>query len=203
MIAHLAQFVPYDMLFLALVNFACFVLAAPVAFDANKRTDGSTHPSSFSSLPSCSFLGSASVTQERFFSLAVTLSALGSMFFVSAVYATRRARLTVIGADDVPVSLVSKGVYAYVHHPFYSAYILKFLGIAITKYRSLQSWISIALIVALSWRAAISEERKFEGSPFATQYADYQRSTGMFLLRKRPSKILKLCAIVLAPRSII
>lgn len=112
--------------------------------------------------------------------VAITLAALALFWW--AVATTRRTRLTLAFSADQPTFLVDQGPYAVVRHPFYTSYILFWIGAAIDGVSPL-FWIAPIVITVLYARAASIEERKFVQSALATRYRDYQNRTGMLLPR--------------------
>ena len=99
--------------------------------------------------------------------------------FLAAARETRRRPLTPAFSGDVPEHLVSTGPYRLVRHPFYTAYLLTYLaGWAVTGAPTLV--VVCAGMTTLYAVAARQEERKFEHSPLAHDYARYAARTGMF-----------------------
>ncbi|WP_428391212.1 methyltransferase family protein [Lichenicoccus sp.] len=108
--------------------------------------------------------------------IVLMLAALG--LFWSAVHATRRQRLTLAFSSDAPMFLHRHGPYAYVRHPFYSAYSLFWIATSLSSPGVIQ-WLAPVALVWAYVHAARTEERKFANSPLATDYRLYQHSTGM------------------------
>lgn len=102
------------------------------------------------------------------------------VIFWRSIAATRARPLTLAFAADVPTFLQHRGPYKYVRHPFYLAYLLFWLGTALTS-RSALHWIMPAIMVPLYVEAARREEKKFIGSSLAAAYSDYRQRTGMLL----------------------
>lgn len=102
--------------------------------------------------------------------------------FLWAIAASRTARLRFVYDPEKPHSLVQTGPYRYVRHPFYTSYMLLFIGWAIADWQ----WLGVVVpvvIVALYFFAARMEERNFAASPLADSYADYHRRVGGFVPR--------------------
>jgi protein-S-isoprenylcysteine O-methyltransferase Ste14 len=79
--------------------------------------------------------------------------------------------------NDTPVQIVTHGPYAWVRHPFYSAFLLAFLATAI----ACAGWTSFACLVyaAIVLSAtARREERRLSASAFGADYRTYMQSTG-------------------------
>lgn len=118
----------------------------------------------------------------------VALLLYGSSFalFWACVRVNRAQPFSLAFSKDRPERLMSRGPYRYVRHPFYASYSLGWLaGIA----ASAQPWLWLSLLVmgAIYYHAAVTEERKFAASELATAYRDYRRRTGMFIPRLWPS----------------
>jgi protein-S-isoprenylcysteine O-methyltransferase Ste14 len=108
------------------------------------------------------------------------------LLFVSAVallywatHATRPLRLHVAFDSTPPDSLMRSGPYRHIRHPFYTSYILFWLGCATATLHPLSMGFLIAF-AAINVTAARREEQAFAGSAFAAEYDDYCRTTGMF-----------------------
>ncbi len=102
-----------------------------------------------------------------------------ALFWIT-IRETRTANLLAVFTDKNPGSLVTTGPYKFVRHPFYSAYLLFWLGWAIAT----GSWVSMVLFVIMFmtyWIAASGEEQKFEDTAMADQYADFKRGRTRFI----------------------
>jgi protein-S-isoprenylcysteine O-methyltransferase Ste14 len=86
------------------------------------------------------------------------------------------------GTDDVPQFLLTSGPYAYVRNPFYASYLLAYVGAAIL-FPGIATFLVFVLMALFLTKVAQFEERKFERSPQAAEYAAYRRRTGMFIPR--------------------
>lgn len=112
----------------------------------------------------------------------MTMTILALALFWWAVATTRRTRLTLAFSADSPSFLVEEGPYALVRHPFYTSYVLFWIGASFSS-ATLMFWIVPVAITGLYFRAATLEEFKFRQSALATRYRDYQSRTGMMLPR--------------------
>lgn len=113
---------------------------------------------------------------------ALPLLAAASALFVWAWLTSRRARLGVALAPHAPTSLLCRGPYAIVRHPFYGSYLFGLAGLALL----LQTWWAIgfsAFLGSLYVIAALQEERLIAGTPLGARYADYSRAVGRFVPR--------------------
>lgn len=88
-------------------------------------------------------------------------------------------KLTPIYSTNPPDFLLNKGPYKYIRHPFYSAYLLNYLGIALGSNNLLSFFIFLG-IYFLYLRAAKQEEGKFLSSALCGEYLKYQAATGRF-----------------------
>jgi protein-S-isoprenylcysteine O-methyltransferase Ste14 len=106
--------------------------------------------------------------------------AQGLFWWALAVHGRRRPAFAFVPV--VPTCLVRGGPYRLVRHPIYTAYLLGWLaGAAVTG----QPWLllPVAVMAGLYYRAARQEERSFLAGPFALEYREYRRRTGMFIPR--------------------
>lgn len=115
--------------------------------------------------------------------LAVLAGALA--LFSWAAWTNRTRKLGLAFAGVVPEHVQTRGPYGLVRHPFYTSYLLTFLGGAIAAGTA---WLVPAVVAgALTyWRAARGEEAAFEQSKLAGAYRRYEARVGMFLPRLRP-----------------
>lgn len=107
------------------------------------------------------------------------MQAGGLALFLSAISASKKARLRAAFAEENPGSLVTFGPYKYVRHPFYTSYILFWVGWAISLW-TLFAIVPVAFLVGLYIAAARGEEQKFTSTEFADEYATYKAKTGFF-----------------------
>jgi protein-S-isoprenylcysteine O-methyltransferase Ste14 len=92
---------------------------------------------------------------------------------------------------DVPDALCAEGPYARIRHPLYLSYMLAFLAL-LAAMPTLAALALFVLGAALFTHAAISDERSLAASPLGEAYAEYKRSTGMFLPRlARPARSIR------------
>lgn len=99
--------------------------------------------------------------------------------FWKHAYIVKRNSFSIVYTNDKPIKLIQEGLYKYIRHPFYSAYILCYLSIAISFF-SISSFI-MALIMLFIYRdAALFEENKFFDSSLNDEYVQYRKKTGMF-----------------------
>ncbi len=117
-------------------------------------------------------------------SIVLALFLAAAALFFSAVSASRRARLRLLFDPSQPDQLLESGPYRYIRHPFYTSYLLYWLGCAIATAHPVNIGFFV-LLVPLLMAGARAEEESFAQSPLAQQYADYRRRTGRFWPRLR------------------
>lgn len=105
--------------------------------------------------------------------------ALAQVTFWWAIRSFRGNRPAFAFTEAQPLTLNEAGPYAYIRHPFYTSYILGWLG---AVFATGQPWLLIA-VAWMSWfyvRAAQQEERTLSNGPLGASYRLYQSRTGMF-----------------------
>lgn len=107
------------------------------------------------------------------------LEGLALWMFHRTANASREGGLHFAFDKENPVSLVTKGPYRFVRHPFYTSYLIFWTGLAIGTWTPWAVPVLIAMAVIYTV-AARDEERKFANSPMAADYAAYRSRTGMF-----------------------
>lgn len=109
----------------------------------------------------------------------LVLEGLALWLFWSAIKASRAARLKMAFDVQNPHALVTGGPYRYLRHPFYTSYLIFWVGWAVATW-SLWSLPPLAVIVVIYVLAALGEERKFSRTAMAADYDAYRRQTGFF-----------------------
>lgn len=87
-------------------------------------------------------------------------------------------------ADDQPLVLLTTGPYAYVRHPFYTAFILMLAGCLAAFPHVATALLAVLGAVQLN-RTAAREERRLLGSELRVDYARYMARTRRFLPVRR------------------
>jgi protein-S-isoprenylcysteine O-methyltransferase Ste14 len=107
------------------------------------------------------------------------LHLLAIALFVWAILATRQNRPALAFAGKRPNHVFSWGPYAYIRHPFYTAYLLFWLGcvVATSSLVMVVLFVSLAAIYTL---AALGEERNFLRSSMRDEYEAFRNATGFF-----------------------
>ncbi len=113
----------------------------------------------------------------QFVGMAIEVCAFG--LFVAAIVATRQFRFRMAFDDGLPDELVMSGPYRYIRHPFYTSYLIFWIGFALITF----SWLSLPLLLvmtAIYYFAARGEDRKLATSDLAEQHILYRQRAGMF-----------------------
>jgi protein-S-isoprenylcysteine O-methyltransferase Ste14 len=107
------------------------------------------------------------------------LHLLAIALFVWAILATRQNRPALAFAGKRPDHLFSWGPYAYIRHPFYTAYLLFWLGCVVATSSLLMVVLFVALVATYTL-AALGEERNFMRSSMRDEYERFRNATGFF-----------------------
>lgn len=99
--------------------------------------------------------------------------------FWAAVRASREAKLRFAFDQALPQSLVVMGPYRLVRHPFYTSYLMFWIGWAIATW---SAWALAPVIVmtVMYTIAARYEEELLGNSAMSGAYAEYRQRAGMF-----------------------
>lgn len=109
----------------------------------------------------------------------LAIECVGVWLFWMALRASREAQLRMAFDAANPHGLVTTGPYRYLRHPFYTSYLVFWIGWAIATW-SPWSLIPLLAITVIYVTAALGEERKFSRTELAEAYEDYRRQTGFF-----------------------
>ena len=102
-----------------------------------------------------------------------------TLLFWWAIRTTTTKRLSIAYKKVDPDLIVAAGPYAWIRHPFYTSYILFWVGTGFIA----GGWQWALALVLMVWylRIARDEERYFERSGLSAGYAAYRRRTGMLI----------------------
>lgn len=82
--------------------------------------------------------------------------------------------------DDAPVSIVTYGAYSRIRHPFYSSFLLAFLG-SFALFPHLGTLLPMLYAIGRLTATAMREEKRLSTSEFGSEYREYISKTGRFL----------------------
>lgn len=115
---------------------------------------------------------------------AALLAGASAALFGWGLHTIPRLQFTAAFSDDPPTTLVTRGPYRYIRHPFYVAYVMAH-ALPLVATGSPWAWPGLLAMAAIYASAARQEERKFLASPMAAAWREHQRRTGWFLPRWR------------------
>ncbi len=175
------------------LNFASFFWSVFGVFTKTEKQDriayGALGLGSFATWSACLhgvWMSDLSVAQVL---LALVIQIVSAGLFWWARSATKAKRLTIVFSEDTPKFLVNEGPYKWVRHPFYTSYMINYVGLALlTRMPFVIGAASFMTVVYLV--AARREEKKFSHSPFQKDYQTYAARTGAFFpnpLRRKAS----------------
>lgn len=121
------------------------------------------------------------------YSFHLSLSILTSLDFLLAlglfwwaVWTNWEKKLSIGNSQDIPQHLVQQGPYRWMRNPFYTSYLLYWLGAFLGTARV--EWLCVWIIFYFSlFYAARFEEMKFSKSELAHHYQAYQQRVPRFL----------------------
>lgn len=125
-------------------------------------------------------LSSLTKPPNRFWPLTVVLFGVSGLLWAWTLTRTKVSRPTLAFTEDEPCFLMDDGPYALVRHPFYTAYMIFWIGTAVTI-ESIAGWLILTFLAIFYWAAARHEEKKFASSALAVSYGKYAARTGRFI----------------------
>ena len=176
------------MLFISFVLFACIVISliwARLRFF--KMTSGTPRLGALlydatvatQIIATLTFMATSSGNFLPLLPATICLYALSLVLFWWAI-------LTAKGLDfafsDKVGNIVTTGPFRFVRHPFYSSYILVWVGSTLL-FNSLILWITLGYLMAFYFLSARKEEKVILQSEQSTTYRNYIKNVGMFLPR--------------------
>ena len=117
---------------------------------------------------------------------AAVLYFIALAIFVMAKRAAGPGSLTLAFSGDRPNRLIKDGIYRYVRHPFYLAYIVTWTAGIVAALNPL-TVVSTVVMVCFYISAARMEEQKFLLSELAPEYRSYANVAGLFWPKIRRS----------------
>jgi len=111
------------------------------------------------------------------------------MFWIT-IRESSEAKLLAAFDEDLPHGLLKTGPYAYVRHPFYTSYLIQWVGWAIASW---SPWriVPVVFMTTTYYVAATGEEKKFTKTSMADEYSTYKARTGKFIPKLFASKNMK------------
>ncbi|MEO0546050.1 MAG: isoprenylcysteine carboxylmethyltransferase family protein [Pseudomonadota bacterium] len=101
------------------------------------------------------------------------------VLFWITIRETSNARLLAAFDEKLPHGLLKTGPYAYVRHPFYTSYLIQWVGWAIAAW-SIWAIVPVVFMFVTYWNAARDEEAKFAKTDMAEEYRAFTETTGRF-----------------------
>ena len=107
------------------------------------------------------------------------LLAASFVLFWITIKESKQAALLAAFDEKNPHGLLQTGPYSYVRHPFYTSYLMQWVGWAIASW-TVWAIIPVVFMTVTYWLAARDEEKKFATTAMADEYAAYSGKTGRF-----------------------
>jgi protein-S-isoprenylcysteine O-methyltransferase Ste14 len=170
----------------AIIIFAAFVWAARHHFVSKTWAVGTRFVTTLSLIGLFGFVNLMTIGTSPPLALrpaALIFGASAALFFW-AIKVSRGVALNRVFVPAAPDTILKTGPYAYVRHPFYTAYLLYWAGCALATWHPAMLCILVVLTVAYVL-AARREEAGIMSSALSTDYAAYRRATGMFWIKPR------------------
>jgi len=114
----------------------------------------------------------------------LVLGVVALTIFALAIRSTRNAGFALAFSKEQPQFLVTSGPYAWLRHPFYTAYSLTWLMCVVSTLH-IAAIISTAVMLCFYVNAAWSEEKLILNGPSRSTYLNYRSKVGMFWPRLR------------------
>ncbi|MEO0329091.1 MAG: isoprenylcysteine carboxylmethyltransferase family protein [Pseudomonadota bacterium] len=102
--------------------------------------------------------------------------------FWRTIAESSNAKLLAAFDEKLPHGLLNTGPYSVVRHPFYTSYLIQWIGWAIASW-SVWGIVPVVFMVTTYYVAAKGEEAKFLRTDMANQYRNYMSKTGRFFPR--------------------
>lgn len=103
--------------------------------------------------------------------------------FYWAIYENRKTPLNFAFTDLEKVRLVKTGPYRLVRHPFYSSYIIAWIGAFLLSF-SIISFLLSTILILMYFKSSYAEEQGFLDGPLREEYRKYIRTTNRFFPTK-------------------
>jgi protein-S-isoprenylcysteine O-methyltransferase Ste14 len=173
---------------ISILNFACYLWSVIGIFKSTPERD-STMYNLLKVITVALWISlSAAIVRtdlgESTYIVLVVVQLLLFGMFWNNVRIVRSNGFSVVFSKDIPEKIVTKGIYRYVRHPYYTTYILCYASLSIGCSDFISTLLCVG-IVLVYYRAARFEEAKFGSSNLALAYESYKSQTGMFFPKVR------------------
>ncbi len=101
------------------------------------------------------------------------------LLFWITIRESSKAKLPSAFDEKLPHGLLKTGPYAYVRHPFYTSYLIQWIGWAIATW-VIWAIVPVVFMTVTYWNAARDEEDKFSKTDMADEYREFMANTGRF-----------------------
>lgn len=125
------------------------------------------------------FLGFTLVQPIAVLIIGLAVMAGASILFMASIKASRETELYYVFEGRKPQSILQRGPYGRIRHPFYVSYLLLWAGWALAALHPVAG-IPVIALIALYVNAARGEECAIMNSPLAGEYGEYRRRAGFF-----------------------
>ncbi len=115
-------------------------------------------------------------------SIATAFFVFSTILFWLTVRVYEAARPSIAGTPGAPPHIITTGPYGFIRHPFYVSYMLYWLACAFAAPGAIGACVALVMLI-LYIRVATAEESALLQSQVGDQYAEYAKSTGMFVPR--------------------
>ena len=112
---------------------------------------------------------------------------VGSILLIVTTIRTHETPLALWHQEMPPESIVMRGPYRYIRHPFYSSFLMTLFGAILFCPHPATVICFLYGTFLLNWTAA-KEERFLSNSAFGDQYRIYRHRTGRFLPKFLPAQ---------------
>lgn len=176
--------IPSIFLFIgALFNFGSFIWAAFTFFEFRdpptpqvKVLSALTLASQFAILVA-TLIGQ--VKWDTYFFVGASIILLSAYLFWWCIRINAEKKLTAAYDSNSPEHLMKQGPYAVIRHPFYTSYMLTYIGGFIGA-KVLWAIIPVAIPMMVYFHASKFEEEKFNDSALSKDYLAYKKVAGRF-----------------------
>jgi len=120
---------------------------------------------------------------EYLLPVGIVLSLISLLVYWLSVKSLNGYKLAAIHGNIDNNKIFAKGIYKYIRHPFYTSYLICYIGVGLCLPNPLVVLVSCILFVVYVY-AALKEEKGFLRSELKHEYIEYKKNSGMFLPKK-------------------